>query len=220
MAECALLSLPDRASMSTSVAPGNKPCLEASHGEDLKLAASKRLGSQRRSFQAAMAAKYCQGNPRQAQEVFGWSRHPVALGLHERRTGIVCLGAQEAYWGNKRWEERHPDAAAALRALAETPAQTDPTFRTPLYYTRLTAAGAIKQWRALGFKRLCPRPARWRRCSIAMATGCGQCSRPSLKKSPRDGCPLCQPSRTGYACPERGLNPTLEHRLQGYGEPR
>jgi len=36
MAECALLSLSDRAPMSTSVAPGNKPCLDASHIEDLK----------------------------------------------------------------------------------------------------------------------------------------------------------------------------------------
>ena len=132
MAECALLPLPDRAPMSTSVPPDNKPCLDASHVEDLKLAASKLLGSQRRSFQAAMAVKYCQGNPRQAEEVFGWSRHTVALGLHERRTGILCLGAQQAYCGNKRWEERHPEAAAALRALAQTHSQTDPTFRTTL----------------------------------------------------------------------------------------
>lgn len=137
--------------MNTSVPPGNKPCLDVSHVEDLKLAASKLLGSQRRSFQAAMAVKYCQGNPRQAEEVFGWSRHTVALGLHERRTGIICLGAQEAYCGNKLWEERHPEAAAALRALAETHSQPDPTFRTPLYYPRLTAAEALQQLRALGF---------------------------------------------------------------------
>jgi hypothetical protein len=58
--------------------------------------------------------------------------HTVALGLHERRTGIICLGAQEAYCGNKRWEERHPEAAAALCALAQTHSQPDPTFRTTL----------------------------------------------------------------------------------------
>jgi hypothetical protein len=137
--------------MNTSVPPDDKPCLDVSHVEDLKLAASKLLGSQRRSFQAAMAVKYCQGNPRPAEEVFGWSRHTVALGLHKRRTGILCLGAQEASCGNKRWEERHPEAAAALRALAETHSQPDPTFRTPLYYPRLTAAEAIQQLRALGF---------------------------------------------------------------------
>jgi hypothetical protein len=94
--------------------------------------------------------KYCQGNPRQAEEVLGWSRHTGALGLHQRRTGIICLGAQ-AYGGNKCWEERHPEAAATLCALAQTPSQPDPTFRTPLYYTRLTAAEALKQWCALGF---------------------------------------------------------------------
>jgi hypothetical protein len=118
--------------MSTSVASGNKPGLDASHLEDLKWAASKLLGSHRRSFQAARAVQYGQGNPRQAAEVFGWSRHPVALGLHERRTGIRCLGAQAASCGNQRWEERHPAAAAALRALAQTPSQTDPTLRTTL----------------------------------------------------------------------------------------
>jgi hypothetical protein len=73
--------------MSTSVAPGNKPCLDASHVEDLKWAASKRLGSQRRSFQAAMAVKYCQGNPRPAEQVLGWSRHTVTLGGAPSRGG-------------------------------------------------------------------------------------------------------------------------------------
>ena len=177
--------------MSTSVAPGNKPCLEASHVEDLKLAASKLLGSQRRSFQAAMAAKYCQGNSRQAEEVFGWSRHTVALGLHERRTGIVCLGAQEAYCGNKRWEERHPEAAAALRTLAETHAQTDPTFRTSLYYTRLTAAEAIQQLRALGFaEEVLPSPS----TMAQVLNRNGYRLRPRLKAKPQKKSPRRMPS--------------------------
>ena len=181
--------------MSTSVAPGNKPCLEASHVEDLKLAASKLLGSQRRSFQAAMAAKYCQGNPRQAEEVFGWSRHTVALGLqlglHERRTGIVCLGAQEANCGNKRWEERHPEAAAALRTLAETHAQTDPTFRTSLYYTRLTAAEAIQQLRALGFaEEVLPSPS----TMAQVLNRNGYRLRPVLKAKPQKKSPRRMPS--------------------------
>ena len=35
---------------------------------------------------------YCAGNARQAEATFGWGRETVALGLHEARTGIVCLG--------------------------------------------------------------------------------------------------------------------------------
>ena len=208
--------------MSTSVASGNKPCLDASHIEDLKLAASKLLGSQRRSFQAAMAVKYCQGNPRHAEEVFGWSRHTVALGLHERRTGILCLGAQEAYCGNKRWEERHPEAAAALRALAETHAQPDPTFRTTLYYTRLTAAQALQQLRALGFaEEALPSPS----TMAQVLNRNGYRLRPVLKAKPQKKSPRLTPSLPTFGnripLPEaRGLNQTLEHRLQGHGEPR
>lgn len=177
--------------MSTSVPPGNKPGLDASHIEDLKLAASKLLGSQRRSFQAAMAVKYCQGNPRQAEEVFGWSRHTVALGLHERRTGIICLGAQQAYCGNKLWEERHPEAAAALRALAQTHSQTDPTFRTTLYYTRLTAAEAIQQLRALGFaEEALPSPS----TMAQVLNRNGYRLRPVLKAKPQKKSPRLTPS--------------------------
>lgn len=138
-----------------------------------------------------MAVKYCQGNPRQAEEVFGWSRHTVVLGLHERRTGIVCLGAQEAYCGNKRWEERHPEAAAALRALAQTHSQTDPTFRTTLYYTRLTAAEAIQQLRALGFaEEALPSPS----TMAQVLNRNGYRLRPVLKAKPQKKSPRLTPS--------------------------
>ena len=62
--------------------------------------------------------------------MFGWSRETVEVGLAERRTGVTCLGAQSAFSGRKRWEDQHPQAAAALRSLAEAQAQQDPTFRT------------------------------------------------------------------------------------------
>lgn len=125
--------------------------LSASQIEDLKLASAKMRGAERRSFQAAMTLKYCGGNARQAERVFGWGRHTVQLGLHEQRTGLICLGAQTAYCGNTPWEEKHPEVAAALWALAESHSQQDPTFRTSLLYTRLTAAEALKQLRSQGF---------------------------------------------------------------------
>ena len=125
--------------------------LDTGHLEDLKLAASKMLGPKRRAFQAEMALKYCAGSPRQAEVIFGCSRQAVELGLHERRTGIICLSQQSAVAGDKRWEDKHPAAADALRALAEAHCQQDPTFRTPLAFTRLTAAEALKQLRAQGF---------------------------------------------------------------------
>jgi hypothetical protein len=125
--------------------------LSESQIADLKLASSKMLGAERRSFQASMAQKYCNGNARQAELIFGWSRHTVQLGLHEYRTGMTCLGAQTACCGNKRWEQKHPLAAEALLRLAESHAQQDPTFRTTLAYTRLTAAEALHQLKKQGF---------------------------------------------------------------------
>jgi Rhodopirellula transposase DDE domain len=127
------------------------PPLNASQIADLRLAASKMTGPTRRAFQAEMALKYCQGNPLQAETVCGWGRHTVALGLSERRTGIMCLGAQAAFSGRKRWEDQHPEVAAVLRQLAEAHAQQDPTFRTTLAYTRLTAKAALEALREQGY---------------------------------------------------------------------
>ena len=69
---------------------------------DLRLAASHMTGPTRRAFEAEMTLKYCGGNPRMAEAIFGWGRQTVALGLAERRTGIICLGAQSAFSGRKR----------------------------------------------------------------------------------------------------------------------
>ena len=125
--------------------------LEAIHLEDIRLAASKMTGANRRAFQAEMALKYCSGSARRAEDVFGWSRQAVQLGLHEKRTGIVCLGHHTFCCGAKLWEKKHPEVAQALWELAESHAQQDPTFRTTLSFSRLTAEEAIKQLRAQGF---------------------------------------------------------------------
>jgi hypothetical protein len=95
--------------------------------------------------------KYCDGNARLAERVFGWGRVNVEVGLAERRSGIQCVGAQAGYSGSQRWEERQPEAAAALRQLAEVHAQPDPTFASSLASTRLTAQQALTELRQQGF---------------------------------------------------------------------
>ena len=125
--------------------------LRPSQIADLRLAASHMTGPKRRAFQAEMALKYCGGNPLFAETIFGWGRRTVDVGLAERRTGILCLGAQSAFSGRKRWEDTHPEAAEALDRLAEAHAQQDPTFRTTLAYTRLTAHAARDALRAQGY---------------------------------------------------------------------
>ena len=127
-----------------------RPSLSPSQIADLRLAASKMTGPKRRAFEAEMTLNYCEGNPLMAETVLGWGRQTVALGLAERRTGIICLGAQSAFSGRKRWEELYPQAAQALRQLAEAPAHQDPTFRTRFTYTRLTAQAALHVLREQG----------------------------------------------------------------------
>ena len=126
--------------------------LNLSQIEDLRLAASKLTGAKRRSFQAEMTLKYCQGRTRLAESLLGWGRKTVELGLAEKQTGITCVGSQSGFSGTKRWEERHPEVAAKLKELAESHAQQDPTFETSLAFTRLTAAAAISQLKQLGFE--------------------------------------------------------------------
>jgi len=97
--------------------------LTASQIDDLRLATSKMSGVDRRSYQAQMALKYCDGNARLAERVFGWGRANIEVGLAVQRSGIICVGAQTSYSGSRRWEQKQPEAATALRAVAEAYAQ-------------------------------------------------------------------------------------------------
>jgi len=163
---------------------------EASHLEDIRLASSKMTGSERRAFQAEMAVKYCSGSARCAEDIFGWSREAVRLGLHEKRTGIVCLG-HHAFCGAKLWEKKHPEVAQALWEVAESHAQQDPTFHTTLSFTRLTAEEAIKQLQAQGFaEEVLPS----RSCMSDVLNRNGYRLRPVLKAKPQKKFPKPTPS--------------------------
>ena len=139
--------------MDTLVPAASTKSLIPSQIEDLRLAASKMDGVERRFFQAEMALKYCEGSARLAETVFGWGRQNIELGLAEKRTGIICVGLQSAFSGAKRWEEKQPLAALSLRQIAESHSQQDPTFKTSLAYTRLTAASTLDQLKEQGFSQ-------------------------------------------------------------------
>src|SRR5438105_3937862 len=108
------------------------PWPSPSHIAALRLAASHMTGPTRRAFEAEMTLKDGGGKPRMAEAVLGWGRQTVALGLAERRTGLLGRGAQAACSGRPHWAERQPQGAEALRQLAEAQAQPDPTCRTSL----------------------------------------------------------------------------------------
>lgn len=114
------------------------PELTESVKETIRSAASKLTGFRRRQFQAEMAIKYCLGNPRRAEHVFGWGRDAVNTGLNELRTGIRCLENYSTR-GRRKSEEKSPELVQEIQTLVEPESQADPKFQTPLAYTRITA---------------------------------------------------------------------------------
>ena len=104
----------------------------------IKDASTKLSGSKRRTFQAQVAIDYLDSKSRLAERTFGWDRNTVELGLHELRTGFVCIGNFKAR-GNKRAEEKKPQLEIDICDLAEPESQIDPKFQSEFKYTRITA---------------------------------------------------------------------------------
>ena len=127
--------------------------------KEIILSASRKLtGFRRREFQAEMTIKYCDGKPRQAEQVFGWGREAVTTGLNERRTGIRCLENYSAR-GRRPSEELHPELVARIHAVVEPESQADPKFQTPLAYTRITAKAVHDHLAATATANDAPLPA-------------------------------------------------------------
>jgi transposase len=106
--------------------------------ETIRSAARKLTGFRRRQFQAETAIRYCEGNPRRAEQVFGWGRDAVNTGLNELRTGIRCVDDFSTR-GRHKTEEQQPELVQEIHALADPQSQADPKFQTSLGYTRMTA---------------------------------------------------------------------------------
>jgi Rhodopirellula transposase DDE domain len=103
-----------------------------------KDAAQKLTGNRKRDFMAKVAEDYLEGSARRAETMFGWNRHSVQLGLHERRTGILCVDAYDVR-GRHRSEEKIATLEADIRTLVEAQSQADPKFQTTFAYARISA---------------------------------------------------------------------------------
>jgi Rhodopirellula transposase DDE domain len=112
--------------------------------ETILSASRKMTGFRRRAFQAEMTHKYCADKPRRAEQVFGWGREAVILGLNERRTGIRCVENFSAR-GRFKSEDARPELVEQIHQLVEPKSQADPKFQTPLAYTRMTAKAVRQQ---------------------------------------------------------------------------
>lgn len=62
----------------------------------------------------------------------------VQLGLHERRTGIVCVDDYRAR-GRHKSEEILPSLEEDIRSLVDAQSQADPKFQSTFCYARISA---------------------------------------------------------------------------------
>lgn len=78
------------------------------------------------------------GKQRVAENVFGWNRNAVALGIHEYQTGIACVN-DISDRGKPKTEDKHPKLLAEIQAIMEPHSEAESSLRTTLLYTNMTA---------------------------------------------------------------------------------
>ncbi|WP_088894916.1 ISAzo13-like element transposase-related protein [Leptolyngbya ohadii] len=103
-----------------------------------KDAAQKLTGHRKRDFMAKVAEDYFEGSARKTETALGWNRDSVQLGLHERRSGILCVDNYRAR-GRHKSEAVLSNLERDIRSLADGQAQADPKFQSPFLYARISA---------------------------------------------------------------------------------
>jgi hypothetical protein len=79
------------------------PTLSKLNIATLKSAAKNLTGAKRRAFEAQVTMDYFDSKAYLAEQALGWDRKTIVLGLHELRTGIVCVDNFKAR-GNQKTE--------------------------------------------------------------------------------------------------------------------
>ena len=78
------------------------------------------------------------GKRRVAEDVFGWNRRAVELGMHEYQTGIACVNDITAR-GKPKTEDKQPQLLAEIQTIMEPHSESESSLRTTLLYTNMTA---------------------------------------------------------------------------------
>lgn len=78
------------------------------------------------------------GKHRVAENVFGWRRSAVEVGINEFQTGISCVNDISARLKPKT-EEKNPKLLAEICAIMEPHSESESSLRTTLLYTNMTA---------------------------------------------------------------------------------
>jgi hypothetical protein len=93
---------------------------------------------QRRQAMADVTLSLLDGKARVAEEVFGWGRSTVELGIKELQAGIVCVNDLSRRRKPKT-EEKCPELLREVRLIMDPKSQAQSHLRTPLSYANVTA---------------------------------------------------------------------------------
>ena len=78
------------------------------------------------------------GKHRVAEDVFGWGRSSVEIGIKEFQTGILCVNDISKRLKPKT-EEKNPELLAEIHDIMEPHSESESHLRTTLLYTNMTA---------------------------------------------------------------------------------
>ena len=107
-------------------------------------AAKTLKGSQRRLFMAKAVSAMGRGGQVWAEAHLRWNRETIRKGMHELRTGMICVDAFSAR-RRKPAEEHLPRLLDDIRSIADGQSQADPKFQTDRLFTRISAAEVRRQ---------------------------------------------------------------------------
>ena len=93
---------------------------------------------ERRCAMGDVTVALLDGKPRVAENVFGWNRRAIEVGIHEYQTGISCINDISTRVKPKT-EDKHPELLAEIQALMEPHSESESSLRTTLLYTNMTA---------------------------------------------------------------------------------
>ena len=105
---------------------------------------------ERRRAMGDVTISILESKERVAEDVFGWNRDTVELGINELRTGVSCVNELSARQKPKT-EEKYPGMLNDIQEIMDPRSQAEPRLRTTLLYTNLTAQAVFNALRAKGW---------------------------------------------------------------------
>jgi hypothetical protein len=92
----------------------------------------------RRSAMGDVTQSLLDGKHRVAENVFGWNRSAVEVGIKEFQTGISCVNELSSRV-KPMTEDKIPNLLVDIKAIMEPYSEAESSLRTTLLYTNMTA---------------------------------------------------------------------------------